>query len=232
MTGRLGGLVIAAWLATVSPVVGAAEPEFPPPPQAKVEWVAEDMVMNGIAMRVRRFESPASVEQVLGFYKQRWQDGEKGELGYAETDALEPWQLLSRVERGRLLTVQVQPTASGSWGYLGLSDLPQFKGAPRLGEGFPKLSGSRVLNDIVSNDPGKRGRSLLIANSLSIGINAAYYRDHYENEGWHKVMDEIGGRGALRTLVYASGREKVSMVILKFEGETHIIAHDVTEGGL
>jgi len=218
-------LLSAIALFTLLPCAVRAGMDFPPPPDAKTEWVAQDMELNNIAMKIRRFESDHSVQQVLGFYRERWRAGGDYGGGFAETDAMEPWIILSRVENQRLYTVQVQSHgARGSWGYLGESDLPALAGKTRTQSRFPAMSNSTVLNDIVNRDTGSRGRTLLLSNGYSVESNASFYRSHFRRQGWTADMDQTVETGRRHVLAFRNGPDTVNLVITDAGDRTNVIA--------
>ena len=205
------------------PVIGYSAPDFPPPPDSRVGRLAETMVMNGVAMDIRQFISQQSVDAVLQFYREFWPAGTEEKPGYTETDVLEPWQIISRVEEGYLMTVQVTASGDkGSSGYLALSRIPDPRNLPELGEGFPKLRGSHVMNDIQSKDIGKQGRTLQIANHYSVEHNANYYRNHYLDLGWGTEMDQTVSGGDTQSLRFSNANNSVTIVIHK-TGEGSLI---------
>ena len=159
-------------------------PKFPPPPDSKIGRIGDDMIVNGVPMDIRQFTSKKSVEDVLQFYRDFWPQGTEKEPGYTETDALTPWRIITRVENGYLMTIQVTEEGDrGSSGLLGMSRLPDPENLPKIGKGFPKLNGSYVANDIQSRDIGKEGRTLQISNRYSVERNANFYRSHFEGQG-------------------------------------------------
>lgn len=213
------GLQITGW---------AAAPDFPPPPDAQVEWVAGNMRMNGIAMRVRRFEADRSDDDVLKFYRRQWRRGQDERPGYREALA-PPWRLITRLEDDYLLTVQVQPRdRHRSWGYLGVSKLQAKKKPSQLGGRFPKMQGSAVINEVVSHDPGKRARTLVITNEFSIQSNANFYRNYFDDQGWLARMDRDVGSGYV--LAYTQSNGEVNIVISKSKGFTTVVVNDVNSG--
>lgn len=218
-------LVLAIPLWSSAAVAGA--PDFPAPPRAQVQWVSSNMVYNGRVMQVRTFNSRLSAERVLQFYRNLWKQGEKNRPGYRETDALQPWQIISRIDEEYLLTVQVQQAGNDSNGYLALSRLEDvLKPKPDdLGDGFPMMRGSDVLNDIVTPDFGKDGRTLLIQNDYTVSGNANYYRNWYEGRGWQLDMDMPSSPGQQHVLAFSKGRKKVNLVITRQEGRTDIVAN-------
>lgn len=223
--GRLALLLLPGLI--LGSVHGAsATPDFPPPPRSQVEWVASNMVFNNRTMAVRTFESRLSAERVLEFYRRRWERDIDDRPGYQETDAMEPWQIISRIDDKYLLTVQVMSKGTGSSGLLSASPLDQvFQEQGQLGHGFPMMSGSQVINDIDTPDLGKTGRTLLFSNSFSINGNANYYRDWYKGRGWRLDMDHASKPGQQHVLAFTRGREKVNIVISRGDGGSLIVAN-------
>jgi hypothetical protein len=213
------GMALTGW---------AAAPAFPPPPDARVEWVAGNMQMNGIAMRVRRFEIDRSDDDVLKFYRRQWRRGQGQRPGYREVQSV-PWRVISRLEDDYLMTVQVQPRdRNRSWGYLGVSKLKAKKKQARLGGRFPKMQGSAIVNEVVSRDPGKHARTLVIANQFSIQSNANYYRNYFDDHGWSVRMDRDIGSG--HVLAYTQSNGEVNIVISRSKGFTTVVVNDVNSG--
>jgi hypothetical protein len=213
-------LVSILWSGTL-----LAAPKFPPPPDSTIGKLGESMIVNGIPMDVRQFVSRRSVEQVLEFYRQYWPKGTEKEPGYTETDILEPWNMITRVEDGYLMTVQVTDhDGRGSSGLLGMSRLPDPERLPELGKGFPKLKGSHVMNDVVTKDIGKHGRTLQLANRASVENNANFYRDHFVNQGWGIDMDQVISGGDTHTLRFSQGKKNVNIVIHRAEKGVFVIA--------
>lgn len=219
--------LLASLLLTFGLAQGAtATVDFPAPPRSQVEWVSSNMVFNNRTMAVRTFESRLSAERVLEFYRRTWERGIDERPGYQETDAMDPWQIISRIDDDYLLTVQVTSKGTGSTGLLSASPLDQvFQEQGQLGHGFPMMSGSQVLNDIKTPDIGKTGRTLLFSNSFSINGNANYYRDWYKGRGWRLDMDHASKPGQQHVLAFTRGREKVNIVINSGQGGSLIVAN-------
>ena len=204
--------------------IALAVPKFPPPPGSKIGLMAESMVFNGLEMDVRQFNSKRSVEEVLEFYRQFWPEGTKEQPGYTETDALEPWHLITRVEDGYLMTVQVTAAGQrGSTGLLGMSKLPDPENLPKLGNKIPKMSGSRVFNDIKTKDPGKNGRTVALINDFTIENNANFYRDYYSGHGFGLDMDTTVSGGDSHAQRFSKRGQVVTIVITKTAEGTVVV---------
>ena len=216
--------VFVAGIMVFSNTLNAA-PKFPPPPDSKINRPGDNMVVNGIAMDIRQFISKRSVEEVLQFYRDFWPDGTPEKPGYTETDILEPWRIITRVENGYLMTVQVTFEGDdGSSGLLGMSRLPDPDNLPKLGKGFPKLSGSNVTNDIVSRDIGKDGRTVQLMNQYSVERNAAFYINHYTGQGYGIDMDQPISGGDTHNLRFSNGNKNVTIVIHRTNNGSVVIA--------
>ena len=204
--------------------VALAAPKFPPPPGSKIGLIAEHMVINGIEMNVRQFNSKRSVEEVLEFYREFWPKGTEKEPGYTETDALEPWQIITRVEEGYLMTVQVTAAGQkGSSGLLGISKLPDPENLPKLGKKIPKMSGSKVFNDIKTKDIGKNGRTVALVNDFTVQNNANFYRDYYTSQGYQLDLDKTVSGGDSHAQRFSQRGDVVTIVISKAAEGTVVV---------
>ena len=220
-------------MAVLPAVVLAGKPDFPAPPDAVVETVANNMSINGIQSDVRAFHTNDSIEDVVKFYREEWKRPiNKQTPGFMETIDAAPWYIISRVEDGYLLTVQVQVKAndkSASWGYLSLSPLPDTEsGPPELGLSAPKISGSIVMSEVEHNDPGKKALTTIISNTHSVRNNADFYRDYYRGKGWTQETDKKLGVDEGHSLVYKTRKNRVTIMILKDKHYTRVVLNAVT----
>jgi len=220
-------LAAAILVLAVTPL--SAQPEFPPPKEAQVQWVGRNIEVNGIRSDIRSFYTKISPEKVAEFYHGAWKDPvAKGMPGYTETDAMPPWHLITRLDDGYLMTVQYQEQdRGGTWGYLAMSPLPTKQGWLEPGKGFPKMPDSTIVNETVSNDPGIKGRTMLISNKYSISSNVEFYRSHYQSEGWTLESDKELSPGKMHALVFKSKRNRVTMMFIGEHNETRIVVNSV-----
>jgi len=209
-----------------------AAPDFPAPPDAKVEWVGRNMQVNGIKSDIRIFFSKKTIEKVVNFYREEWKRPiDKDTPGYRETIASAPWYIISRIEDGYLLTVQVQVKEdddSESWGYLSKSPLPENINIDDIGKGMPKMSNSRVLSEVKSDDPAKKATTMIIANDHSVSSNVNFYRNYYQSKGWTEESDQELDQGKNHALVYKTRRNRVTMMFMKDKNSTKIVVNNVT----
>lgn len=222
------GVLLLACLPALVPARG--QPDFPPPPEASVQWVGKDLKVNGVAMQTRAFVTRQSPDKVARFYRRKWKNGENGQQGYVETTAMAPWRLITRVEDGYLMTVQFQKTDfGGAWGYLAISPLPDPKAdKPVLGKGIPSMRGSQVMSDIGSRDIGQSGHTVLITNRHSLSSNVSFYRHHYANAGWQPEDDRVVAEGHTHLLSFKKWRKSVKIIITGAKDGTRVVVNSVT----
>lgn len=223
------GLLLAAGL----PAVRAKQPDFPPPPKASVKTVGSNVVVSGNAMYIRQFFSSEHMDRVNAFYYRKWARGEKGRKpGYVESDAMAPWHIISRVEDGYLMTVQIQPADNGgSWGYLAMSRVdtkkPGYDGSPDI----PRMSHSKVLHHMESTDTGQQGQTLLLSNPHSLASNVNFYQRYYETRGWRVDLNQSIPVAKMHVLAFTNGRYKINIMLTGDGSGTQVvvnrISHDI-----
>ncbi|MEQ8230589.1 MAG: hypothetical protein RLW61_14805 [Gammaproteobacteria bacterium] len=222
-------VVVAALAYFVSGTVYAGPPDFPAPDGANVSVVADSMTVQGRSMAVRAFLSDDPVEDIVAFYQELWQEPPvPGAPGVAyEPDAMAPWQLLTRVEDGYVMTVQVQPsTSGGTYGYLALGRLPDpGDGPPEAPPAPPAMSGSKLQSHVVSDDAGKTAHTAMLVNTHSLASNVNFYREHYRD--WRKDIDQGLAHDSLHALAFRRGRHEVIITIHQARDGSQIVVNSI-----
>lgn len=226
-------LLLAVLLCIPAAAVLAGQPDFPAPPDARVETVGNNVVVSGNAMYIRQFSTGDRMEKVNRFYYRKWARGEdRREPGYVESDAMAPWHIISRVEDGYLMTVQIQPADNGgSWGYLAMSrvdrEKPAWDGSPEI----PRMSDSRVLHHMESEDTGQQGQTVLMSNPHSLASNVNFYRRYYETRGWRVDLNQDIPVARMHILAFTNGRYKINIMLTGDGSKTNVvvnrISHDI-----
>jgi hypothetical protein len=225
---RIGICLSIGWAVLSSFPLYAGKPSVPEPPESTVKTVANKLNYNGLPMQTKRFDSKTSMSKVLGFYKRKWARKIEGRPGFLQ-ETSSPWQVLSRIEDGYLLTVQVQPKGkSHSWGYLGISNLADylFDKAPKE-EDFPAMRGSKVRNNIASIDPGLQAQTMLVQNDYSVNSNISYYKNHYVGLGWNIARELSFDDGKNQILRLVKNDYELILVISDIDGGTNVVANKV-----
>lgn len=197
-------------------------PEFPIPHVGQLQWVAENLRMNGMPMQIKELTTDQTPQQVLAFYKQRWSDAppyyHEYEVGGAPA--------IATLRKGCFYTVQVMPYGRGAKALLGISTKPD-GGPPKApGAGFPNMAGSKILNDVDHLDTGKIGRTILLVNNYSPDANLNFYRRTLVDEGWSAVIDRPveGSKGISHVLVMKRGYHEANVTISPGKAGTSVLA--------
>ena len=205
----------------------ATPPDFPAPPESSTISVGQEMVINGRITSIRSFVSQIEVEEVVDYYKELWVEPvARGGPGYALEDlAMAPWRLVTRVEDGFAMTVQVQAGNDGSYGHLAISALPKNGEAVAAQPDPPSLRGSEVLSNISHNDTGQQGQTAVVTNKFSVARNVDFYRDKFD--GWRVDTDKALAKGKMHALRFTRGRQNVVITINGGDMESEIVINTV-----
>jgi len=207
-------------------------PELPLPPHAKLEWVGQDMKVNGIPMRVMHFESTASRSEIVAYYTAHWSEGYPGKpsvqpLGEATVvgQALGPYYMTVKV---------TDHSNNASEGYISVSQIVGNR-VERHAGGLPLMPGALVMTVVESNDPGKHCRQVVVAQDASVDSSQQFYQAALEGAGWKLVQTTAPDAPAARTGrldVYHRDLSELSITVTPARGGrgSTLVANWVTKG--
>lgn len=198
------------------------------PAGAKVQMIAPDMSMNGIRQTIRAFDTDLSVRDVLAFYRNLWARLENKDRPGSLEQAVEEWQVISTVEDSCFTTVQVKPSGKGSYALVSVMKKPDLSvRQKKLGDSFPALPGSKVLNDMDYADGVRNARTIVLSNGSDIAANVNYYKSEFKSRGWITVMEQqpvIDGNPS-HVILLKKGLEETTIVITRSGGQVNVIAN-------
>ena len=223
----LRACLAAAFLLIGSWAEAATELRCPafPAPSGQVAMVAESMQINGVPMTIKELSSKEPPQAVLQFYRQRWKGNRFGSFEYP----LDGWLgAIATMDGQCFYTVQVQPGGQGSRALLAVSGRRNPSGR-NPGAGFPKMSGSKIFNDMDHRDGVKTARTVMLSNDFSVTSNANYYREALAADGWTALIDRPVDtpRGKQYVMVMKRGVEEASLTIGQSGSGTAVIANIV-----
>ncbi len=192
----------------------------------KVSAVAPHFSYNGARQNIAKFDSGEGREAVAGAYLKRWQAHPLAPLD-ARVVSHGRWLIVSKIIGDCLHTVQLDKSAFKASGYVSTRHLDADQAPVVLGKNFPKLYGSNVISDMAHDDPGKKARTLMIANNFSIDANAEFYLRTVGGEGWQAVSDHhvpMQKRSvASRALTFRKGTEQQVIVITESASGSNVV---------
>lgn len=195
-------------------------PEFPVPHVGQLQWIAENIRMNGVPMQIKELTTEQTPQQVLAFYKRRWGEAPP----YFHEYEVAGMPTIATLRSGCFYTVQVQAHGRGAKALLGVTTRPDGP-VKAAGTGFPNMAGSKVLNDIDHYDTGKTGRTILLTNGYSADANLNFYRRAMSDDGWTAVIDRPveGSRGISHVLVMKRGYREANLTISPGKAGTSVL---------
>ncbi|KJS00125.1 MAG: hypothetical protein VR65_14615 [Desulfobulbaceae bacterium BRH_c16a] len=198
----------------------AQGPRFSPPGWIEVSEVSGNMAIAGLPTGALHLVSSRPAAAVLDHFRSLWNCG-AGEKRCREAE-MPPWSVLSRLEGKKLEYVQIRDLGAGATGYLGLSEIKRQKARQT---NVPMMQGSRVVNDMVSSDLGKKGRVMLLSNTYSVASNGTFYTDYFIGRGWQRVTED--NRIESQVLIFHKGSEEAHLVISRQQGATQVVINMV-----
>lgn len=163
-----------------------------------MEWVSDDMRLNGVPMRIQRFESQASKEEVVAYYTAYWKTGklpaQPGKTSAAVT-VKGPDTLVARVTGPFYSLVKVRSAGSGSEGTISTSLLLGTE--PSLDTaGVPAPASATPANVVEAIDNGKRNKQVLFVSRESLTSVAAWYAQALRAGGWTLLQENAAPASA------------------------------------
>ncbi|HUI60948.1 MAG TPA: hypothetical protein VLX90_12025 [Steroidobacteraceae bacterium] len=176
-------------------VVQASEPwpEIPSPPKARVEWVGDNMRVNGVPTRIMEFQSKSSRDEIVEYYRAYWTGA------YPKNPSIKPLgeaTVISQWHGPYLMTVKVEDAGDAtSQGLIAVSRVAGSKASLDAGS-LPLMPGARVISVIESDDPGKHSREVVVLNPQPPQSVLQFYQTSYENGGWQPIENNTVSRTA------------------------------------
>lgn len=173
------------------------------------------MRINGVPMRVQSFESKASREEVVSYYKAHWQAG-KGEPSQIAVTPAGADTLLGRPHGPFYLLVKLREAAGGgSQGTLSVSRVQGIE--PRIdASGIPApMRSAQAVNVVESIDAGKRSKQVLWMSKDSVATLAAQYHASLLRGGWKLLQEQnaLDGKPAAMVRMYGRDRQQLDVSV-------------------
>jgi hypothetical protein len=211
----------------------AAEPwpEIPSPPKARVEWVADNMRINGVPTRVLQFQSQAARAVVVDYYRSYWSGG------YPTKAVVKPLGAATVVSQRHgpyFMLVKVEDGPKGtSQGLISVAQVAGVKITLDPGE-LPLMPSAHVVSVVESADPGKHSREVVVVTSQAPASVTDFYQASFSNAGWQQVHanESHPPDGSSRSFVVFAKDDsemQLSIVTMPKLRETTLVANLVTK---
>jgi hypothetical protein len=219
--------------AAVSAWAAEAWPEIPSPPKAKVEWVGDNLRVNGVPTRVMQFQSQARRAEVVEYYRAYWSGGYPTR---PSIKALGASTVISQKHGPYFMMVKVEDAARGaSEGLIAVSRVAGSKVELNAGD-LPLMPGARVVSVVESSDPGKNNREVVVINPQPLQSVLQFYQASYENGGWRQVQNNEASHAPKSPggvfIVFARGNIEAQLGVTQAPNGRGcvLVANEVTKG--
>ncbi|MDB6063404.1 MAG: hypothetical protein JWM78_3507 [Verrucomicrobiaceae bacterium] len=220
------------WLAvalgsTAGNVTASDWPQLIVPDGTNVVIVSDQIDINRMPTRIWQFHADKKPEQFLAFYRAKWtKPPQEGAPPYIE-NSTEEWKIISRPEGDFMIAVQVgakNPLASD-----GMVSMAQIKGTlvdkamvARAPE-YPKMPGSKVLQELNNHDAGKSALTVILENGNSSSSNRSYYKHFYESRGWTEIGGHSNTSSDSEVLLLQKGPLETSFTFVSKNAKTQVV---------
>lgn len=160
---------------------------IPVPPGSELQTVTINLLQNGHLLSIANLEGAASVESVLQFYREQWQEplGENVP-GFIEEEAGE-WSVISRPTEEWNQVIQLKQGDSKIEGRVSVLRLEPSTD-PLAAIAMP--SGASLLSSTGADDVGHSSSTYVVFSKSGIRSMSDFYRRHFEDDGWSRVSDK------------------------------------------
>lgn len=223
LRSRKALFVLATLLLSVG-ALAAPWPEPVAPEGAGIVQVADDMVFNGTPMKAWEVSIPEAPESVIAFYKAHWSAKQDNGAPGHKLDKQAGWVIISRLENGFFITVQV-PSAPAlhTQALFGITDIGNATPI-ELGRGVPRLSRTIIINDIQAVDGPKRSRTILARNEQALMENYHYYKRYFTERGYTTPSGPYPEpRKGKFAVLMSKGKEEISLALSADGRSTNIV---------
>ena len=227
----LPALALSCALGTVQ---AATWPSLALPPRSQGAPVGEELRVNGLPIRIQRFQSELSVAELLAHYQRLWGAGQPAR---ARPLSQGDWQAVASLQPPFQLVLQVRPAAQGgSEGLLSVANLADLQ-RDYIPRGFPTFADTRIVQVTDSQDGGQH--SVLVQQSSRAGfaLNVDRWRREWQRQGFQLTqeaqMPAAAGQGRGWTAFFdrQGASVEVSVAELTPGGDVAVTVHQLRRSG-
>jgi hypothetical protein len=201
------GLGLALGVVAVVPLQATSSsvpwPELSYPPKSEVNWVAQDVTVNGLPMRILDIKSDLGAAEVLAYYKTLWSGTHNGA---AQMQDIGAWRAVSSMQGAFNIVVQVKPLAegAGSEGRISVANTLEAR-ADYFPPSWPQFMELKTLQFMESVDGPRRSYHFTGAAHKTLDGTVGHVKDAFKRKGWQVQQEQRvempgGTRGMLVTM--------------------------------
>lgn len=201
----------------MAPICAAAWPQLPPPANARVESVGNQLRLNGVPMRIQRVLAAQKPEALARHYRNA--------LGPRHvSERLADRLILSQGRGEHFITVSIRPLGAGmTEALVSMADTREAKLAAGRALGFNLPAASMVLSDMESVDDGKRTRQIVAHNTLAVPANLDALSRELAVRGMRPDGPPLRQSPSEYVQWFKSDKREAQLTLVRRAGETSIL---------
>ena len=206
-----------AFLLAAPLCAGAAWPQLPVPPHARIEPIGTEVRLNGMPMRMQRVLTAQAAAEVARHYRD----------AFGPRHAFErlPDRLVLSQGRGDyFITVSIRPLTPGvTEALVSVADAREARQAVGRPLGFRLPADSAVLSDMESVDDGKRSRQLVLSNTHAIPANLRAISRELALRGMRPDGPPLRTTGSVQAQLFKGDGREAQLTVFRRDGGTRIV---------
>ncbi|HRH15991.1 MAG TPA: hypothetical protein PLS22_00895 [Aquabacterium sp.] len=194
------------------------------PPDALVQVVSEQAVINGLPTTIFKFSSAHSPAEIAEFYKNKFGDKTLNQK-------LGRYQTIATLLDQKFYTVQIRPRLSGGAdGTVSVADVSSKAQTPKLPDGLHLPMGSSMLFSSKNSDMGRKAETYVYATRLSLQETRRVLSASLQGAGYlpdNKPMGEVPKNSAVLSYT-ANGKEVIATINKNSSGLSLVVMNFVS----
>lgn len=228
MGARLLKQILLLMLLSIGGVLAASAkaPEIELPPSAKSFSVGENIVLNGLPMRMRGFHADGSLRELKAWFH-RCLGAQAVENRWGDT------VILGKAEGKYYLTVQLKPGREGVEGVVAISDFRTGDSLERYRERTNRLlSGlphdSMLVSDMTAQDGNKSSWHAVVANRQGAQLNSERVQAWLTGQGFALEHEAHTGSDGRSLYFKGAGKEAIVTIARETDQQTVIVINTIS----
>lgn len=219
LRGNRAAAAIACLLMLPLTTTAADWPSVPFPQGVRAELVSGDMLFNGLPMRSARFESERGVDEVVEFYREKWD-------GQIVINEVAGKKVIGHLQDQHYITVELASVGGGTRATVGMMDITAEapEGAP--GEWFPQPANTEVLSEIQQLDLPGEPRTLMLENDLSPSQNYLFLRRKLLASQWTATGPGCSMMASSCAVQFEKAQQHMTITLNREQEQTVIVVNE------
>lgn len=192
MKSIVASLLVGLWAGTAALQAASLE-DIRFPENTRLQWIGRQMTHNGFPVSVLQFDSPLSAEQMVGEFRNRWEQLARPDMPGYVAGSYHDWLTISHLDGHENLVLQARPSpGGGSTGFFSLLNLSG--NHPRVSAnadsrlvslGLP--AGLETVSVTETEENGQQATTVLAVSQSDSTITGRKITNSMQRSGWHRA---------------------------------------------